>query len=69
MFNSSEINETKLAFRTIIVSSYRLVAEQDVHVWHDLHQGLLEELADEGRREVHAEDLVILRGVLGHLQD
>lgn len=27
--------------------TYRLVAKQDVDVWHDLHQGLFKELADE----------------------
>lgn len=47
-------------FSREIVVSYRLVAKQDVHVWHDLHQGLLEELTDERRGEVHAEDLVVL---------
>lgn len=40
--------------------TYSLVAKQDVNVRHDHHQGLLEELADEGRREVHAEDLVVV---------
>lgn len=52
-----------------LVLSYRLVAKQDVHIRHDLHQGLFKELTDERRREVHAEDLVVLRGVLGHFQD
>ena len=50
-------------------ATHRLVAEQDVDVGHDLHQVLLEELADERRREVHAEHLVVLGRVLGHLED
>lgn len=35
---------------------------------HNLHEVILEELADEGRREVQAKQLVIFRRVLGHLQ-
>ena len=49
--------------------TYRLVAKQDVDVRHDLHQGLLKELADERRWEVHAEDFVVIWSVLRHLQD
>ena len=49
--------------------THRLIAEQHVDVGHDLHQVLLEELADERRREVHAEHLVVLGRVLGHLED
>lgn len=49
--------------------TYRLVAKQDVDIRHDLHQGLFKELADERRWEVHAEDLVAIRGMLRHLHD
>ena len=49
--------------------TYRLVPEQDVHVGHDLHEAVLEELGDEGSGEVQAEHLVVLGCVLGHLQD
>lgn len=49
--------------------TYRLVAEQDVDIRHDLHQGLFEELADERRREIHAEDFVVFGSVFRHLED
>ena len=49
--------------------TYRLVPEQNVHVGHDLHEAVLEELGDEGSGEVQAEHLVVLGRVLGHLQD
>lgn len=49
--------------------TYRLVAKQDVDIRHDLHQGLLKELADERCWEVHAEDFVVLWSMLRHLQD
>ena len=52
-----------------VSATHRLVAKQDVDVGHDLHQVLLEELADERRREVHAEHLVVIRHMLGHLED
>lgn len=52
-----------------VSSTYRLIAKQDVDIRHDLHQGLLEELADERRWEVHAEDLVVFWSMLCHLQD
>ena len=48
---------------------HRLVTEQHIDVGHDPHEVVLEELADEGRREVQAEQLVIFRRVLRHFQD
>lgn len=47
----------------------RLVAEQHVNVGHDLHEVVLEELADEGCGEVQAKHLVIFGRVLRHFQD
>lgn len=49
--------------------AYCLIAEEDIDVGHDLHQVVLEELADEGGGEIHAEQLVAFRRVLRHLQD
>uniref|UniRef100_A0A8C2A2K6 Dual specificity protein phosphatase n=1 Tax=Cyprinus carpio TaxID=7962 RepID=A0A8C2A2K6_CYPCA len=51
------------------LKTHRLVPEDDVNVRHDLHQRLFEELADEGRREVQTEDLVVVRCVFGHFED
>lgn len=51
------------------LKTHRLVSEDDVDVRHDLHQRLFEELADEGGREVEAEDLVVVRRVFGHFKD
>lgn len=48
--------------------THRLVAKQHINIGHNLHEVILEELADEGRREVQAKQLVIFRCVLGHLQ-
>lgn len=48
---------------------YRLIAEQHINVGHNLHEVILEELADEGRREVQAKQLVIFRRMLRHFQD
>lgn len=50
------------------MTTHRLIAKKDIHVGHNLHHGLLEELRDEGSRQIQAEDLVVLRGVFGHLQ-
>ena len=49
--------------------AYRFIAKQHVNVGHDLHEVVLEKLADEGRREVQAEQLVIFRGMLCHFQN
>lgn len=49
--------------------AYRLIAEQHIHVGHDLHEVVLEELTDERRREVHAKQLVVFRRMLRHFQD
>lgn len=48
--------------------AYRLIAEQHINVGHNLHEVVLEELADEGRGEVQAKQLVIFRRMLGHFQ-
>ena len=50
------------------VCVYRLVAEQHVHIGHDLHEGIFEELRDEGSGEIQSEQLVVLRSVFGHFQ-
>ena len=44
--------------------SYTLVSEEDVDVGQDLHHGVLEELAEEGCRQVHREAAVLLVGDL-----
>ena len=49
--------------------SYRLVAEQHIDIGHDLHEVVLEELADEGCREVQAKQLVVFRRMPRHFQD
>lgn len=59
---------TRTAKATPRPLTYCLVAKQHVDVRHDLHEVVLEELADEGRREVQAKQLVIFRRMLGHLQ-
>ena len=63
--NGTQIQSEDVGFS----STDRFIAEHNVHVGHDLHERLLEELADEGRLQVQAEDLVVLRSVLGHLQN
>ena len=50
-------------------AAYRLIAEQHVDVGHDLHEVVLEELADEGCREIQAKQLVVFRSVLCNFQD
>lgn len=49
--------------------AYCLIAKQHINVGHNLHEVILKELTDEGRREVHAEQLVIVRSVLRYFQD
>lgn len=49
--------------------THRLVAKKDVHIRHNLQQGLLEELTDEWSRQIQAEDFVVFRSVFGYLQD
>lgn len=49
--------------------AYCLIAEQHINIGHNLHEVVLEELADEGCREVQAKQLVIFRCVLCHFQD
>lgn len=49
--------------------TYCLIAKQYVDVGHNLHKVILEELADEGCREVQAKQLVIFRCMLRHFQD
>lgn len=49
--------------------TYRLIAEQHVNVGHNLHEVVLEELADEGCGEVQAKHLVIFRRMFRHFQD
>lgn len=49
--------------------AYCLIAEQHINVGHNLHEVVLEELADEGCREVQAKRLVIFRSMLCHFQD
>lgn len=49
--------------------THRLITEQYIHVGQNLHEVILEKLADEGCREVQAKQLVIIRGMLRHFQD
>lgn len=49
--------------------THRLVAKKDVHIGHNLQQGLLEELTDKWSRQIQAEELVVFRSVFGYLQD
>eukprot|EP00123_Amoebidium_parasiticum_P001337 comp12405_c0_seq1/m.7305 comp12405_c0_seq1/g.7305 ORF comp12405_c0_seq1/g.7305 comp12405_c0_seq1/m.7305 type:complete len:330 (+) comp12405_c0_seq1:559-1548(+) len=61
-----------LVAEVVVISkglSLRLVAEDKVPVWCSLQHGLLEELAQEGCRQVHAEDLVVLCSLFGHVQN
>lgn len=51
------------------MTTHQLIAEKDIHVGDNLHQVFLVKLTDEGSRQIQAEDLVVLRGVFGHLQD
>lgn len=49
--------------------THRLITKQYVYVGQNLHEVILEKLADEGCREVQAKQLVIIRGMLRHFQD
>lgn len=49
--------------------AYCLIAKQHINVGHNLHEVILKELADEGRREVHAKELVIFGSMLRYFQD
>lgn len=48
--------------------AYCLIAEQHIHVGHNLHEVVLEELADERRREVQAKQFVVFGRMLCHFQ-